>query len=262
MIPPLPLDDPAWATATDAFLKTEAPDDLRRLYEGWDEETADYLLFSALLHQDTVYPATFLALPHIIALAPEAPAEAQGLIAAFLAGVALHAQLPRTSGGVSLQPGDPFPETDLGQRATRIFQECLPDTARLCQSAFAADPFTFYASGVAAADGNLPLAAWLAAQENGAFLCPACQANCTWLLFGDDLAVYRDQYPLDDWHAGQPDTAAGIATKHPEPPEVTKLRTRLGPPDPTTNALLLNYRATVTCPACAWQGEIPDPRLP
>lgn len=73
---------------------------------------------------------------------------------------------------------------------------------------------------------------------------------------------HESPYELDDWKRGSPSAAASLAEKLPEPPEVTELRARLGPPDPTTNALLANYRARVTCPDCGWTGAPPDPRLP
>ncbi len=257
-----PFDDPAWDSATDAYGKTDTRTRLRQLFQGWDADIADDLFFSRLLHQETVYPVTFLALPHVIALAPRAPAEAQGALASFLGGVALSARMPSTSGGVSLADGEPFAATPLGQRARAVFETCRAEIARLNIAAFAADPFTYFASGLAAAEGQVALASWLASGENSGFLCPSCGADSEWLLFGDDLAIYRGTYSRDDWYAGAPKTAHNIARRAPEPPEVTALRARLGPPDPTTQALLLNYRATATCPSCGWQGVIPDPRLP
>lgn len=256
------FDDPAWDTARDAFGVTKVRPALAALCETWDQETADGLLFSHLLHQDTIYPATFLALPHVIRLADTAQGKALGTIASFLGGVALSAQLPATSGGVSLAEGEPFAATPLGQRAGTVFDACRPDIARICIDAFSADPFCYFASGLAACESHIDLALWLAAPECGGFLCPVCGSDNEWLLFGDDLAVYAGQYSLDDWRAGTPETAHGIARKSPEPPEVTHLRARLGPPDPSTNALLVNYRATATCPTCGWQGVMPDPRSP
>jgi predicted RNA-binding Zn-ribbon protein involved in translation (DUF1610 family) len=188
---PFPYDDPAWDAASDAYLKTDTRDLLQEITDIWSDETADYLLFSALLHQNTVYSATFLALPHLVALADVVPPAHRRQIALFLAGVALHGQLPRTSGGVSLAPGDPWAETPTGRKAGQVFKDLLPEIARLCEVSYREDPNAWFASGMAAARGDLALAQRLETGELAVATCPQCGAeavtsnadrcpNCGW----------------------------------------------------------------------------------
>lgn len=169
-----PYDDPAWDMATDAYLKADTRDLLQELTDIWSDETADYLLFSSLLHQGTVYSATFLALPHLVALADVVPPGHRGTIALFLAGVALHGQLPRTSGGVSLAPGDPWTETATGERAGQVFRDLLPEIARICEQTYREAPNQWLASGMAAARGDLALADRLETEELTSPICPGC----------------------------------------------------------------------------------------
>jgi hypothetical protein len=171
---PFPYDDPAWETARDAYGKDDTRDLLQELTDIWSDATADYLFFSSLLHQGTVYSATFLALPHVVALADVVPPDHRRTISLFLGGVALHGQLPRTSGGVSLAPGDPWAATPTGQRAGTVFRALLPEIARLCEISCREEPNALHASGMAAARGNLDLAARLEAHDGGSTICPAC----------------------------------------------------------------------------------------
>ena len=169
-----PYDDPAWDDATDAFDNGDTRDLLQELTEAWEDGTADHLFFSSLLHQGTVYSATFLALPHVVALADTLPPGQRRTVTLFLAGVALHAQLPRTSGGVSLASGDPWAADATGQRATKVFLALLPDIARLCEQAYREEPNQWFASGMAAARGDLDFAQRLETLDGPSTLCPAC----------------------------------------------------------------------------------------
>lgn len=172
--PGFPYDDPAWNGATDAYLKTDTRDLLQEITELWNDDTADYLFFSSLLHQNTIYSATFLALPHIVALADTLPPDHRRTFTLFLAGVAQHGQRPATSGGVSLAAGEPWASTPTGQRAGEVFRALLSDIGRLCEQAYREDPIGWYAAGMAAARGDLDLADRLETYDGLVPICPHC----------------------------------------------------------------------------------------
>lgn len=248
--PAFPYDDPAWDDTADAFGKSETRDLLQEITEIWTDETADYLFFSCLLHQGTTYSATFLALPHVIALAETEPAARRRTMSVFLGGVALHGQLPATSGGVSLAEGDPWATTPTGRRATEVFRASLPQIANLCETSYREDPNQWHAAGVAAALGHLALAYRLESGTGAHVKCPACGQVFAWQIFGDRTALYPDSLALDDIRSGRPDHAVSFAEPCPEATETVALRRRLGPLDPETAAILANYTSTAPCPAC------------
>lgn len=245
-----PYDHPAWDTTTDAYSKTDAGTRLARLAGHWDDEEADDLFYSSLLHQDTVYPATFLALPHAAALAGTAPEHARPVIAGFLAGVALAAQTRSTSGGVSLAEEEPWAETALGREASRVFRAALPDIARICAANYRVEPSHYLASGVAAALGHVSLAHLLASGEGGAVPCAGCDELHEWLVVGGRVAIYRGRCALEDWKAGRPDHAASVVVPGEMRPEAREVADRLGPLDDITAPLLASYGASVPCAAC------------
>ncbi len=257
--PEFPFDDLAWDDAPSAYGDTPVRETLTRLATEWNAEDADYLFFSALLHQDTVYPATFLAVPHVIRLAETAQPAALPDIALFLGGVALHGRLPHTAGGVSLAEGEDWAATPTGKRAAEALTAALPAIAALCEASYHDIQSTYYASGLAAALDHLQFASWLTFGENGGFVCPECGEDNEWLIFGDRLAVYRGPYSLEDWRNGQPDHATSIAEKVPVAPEALEVMERLSPLDPMTNALIDNYGALARCSFCDWQGSLPVP---
>lgn len=223
-----PFDDPAWDAATDAFLNTDTRDLVQELTERWSEETADYLLFSALLHQGTTYSATFLALPHLVALTGVVPPEHRRTLTIFLGGVALHGRLPATSAGVSLAPAEPWAATPTGRRAAEAFYSLMPEIARLCALSYAEEPTPWQASGLAAALGDAALAYWLESGDAGP-TCPACHGD------------------LD-----------AVATAAPQPaPEVTRIRDRLHAIDSETERLLAAYQPMAACPHCGWSSPHP-----
>lgn len=256
-----PFDDPIWDDAPCAYGQEPIRKMLADLTDAWNAEDADYLLFSALLHQETVYPATFLALPHVLALAETAPDEAIPTLAQFAGGVALNARLPSTSGGVSLVENEGWAATSLGQKAAAAFATALPRIAELNTRAYKMEPSHYYASGVAAALGHIELACWLYWGENGGFLCPSCEQDNQWLMFGDIIAVYAGQFSLEDWKAGKPGAAASTAVLSQLTPETADVKSRLGPLDATTATLLSTHRAEMTCSSCGWSGIAPDPRI-
>lgn len=81
----LALNDPAWSRLTDAYgPATRIPSLLERLRDGSDAEAWD-ALWSALCHQCTVYPATYAAVPHVVALAEARSPHERGEFLDFLA---------------------------------------------------------------------------------------------------------------------------------------------------------------------------------
>jgi len=62
---------------------------------------------------------------------------------------------------------------------------------------------------------------------------------------------------LDDYDKKVFENADSIAKPRTEPLEIERLRSKLGPLDPITDALFRNYKSTVACAHCAWKGEYP-----
>jgi hypothetical protein len=77
----LPLDDPRWAELRHAYgPASDIPELLRQLRSFPPEDAHDaepyYSLWSALCHQDDVYPASYAAVPHIVEMLLAAPEKA------------------------------------------------------------------------------------------------------------------------------------------------------------------------------------------
>lgn len=74
----LQLDDPRWGELDHAYGRaSDIPGLLRRLETtstSMDEDEPWFTLWSSLAHQGDVYPASFAAVPHVIALFAKAPA--------------------------------------------------------------------------------------------------------------------------------------------------------------------------------------------
>ncbi|MEP1519433.1 hypothetical protein [Ascidiaceihabitans sp.] len=67
----IPLSDPIWSRLYSAHGLEDIQDVLRILREAWDTDVADDLFWESLHHQDTLYPATYAALPWILDIAPK-----------------------------------------------------------------------------------------------------------------------------------------------------------------------------------------------
>lgn len=99
----LPLTDPLWEKLGGAFRDQDVPGILAELAEAWDRERASSLLWNELYHQDTVYGATYAAVPHLLKMAePDGNRRQRYDIALFLALVAACAPEP--------DPAAPFRE--------------------------------------------------------------------------------------------------------------------------------------------------------
>lgn len=59
----LDLADPIWAYLPGAYGVEEVAKPLARLVQNWDEDLCNDLLWNRLQHQDSLYPATWAALP-------------------------------------------------------------------------------------------------------------------------------------------------------------------------------------------------------
>jgi len=68
----LDLDDPRWSDLTHAYGKASDIPDLLRQLDKLPLATGDaepwFSLWSALAHQGDVYPASFAAVPHVVAM--------------------------------------------------------------------------------------------------------------------------------------------------------------------------------------------------
>lgn len=263
-----PYDDPIWDDARHAYSRGGVNVLLAELEKDWSEEAADYLFFSALLHQGTTYPASYLAIPHLLRLAQNRPGAPRHMIANLLGGLALAGQQPAhvEYSGVSCRPDGAWIKTPMGQAAAKVFKNSLPQIGAFCVEAYQADPSFYFASGLAAAEGAVDLAEWLTFGENGGFQCPACQGHHEWWLLGAEMGIYRNEDVfgvgadwLDDYRNKSFENADSIAKPRTQPQEITGLRSRLGSLDPITDALLQNYRATIACAHCDWSGEHPQP---
>lgn len=260
-----PYDDPIWDEATHAY-GTGANVLLAELEKEWNDDAADYLFFSALLHQGTTYPASYLAIPHLLRLAENTPGEPRLMISNLLGGLALASQQSAhvTCSGVSCAPDSEWIRTPIGQAAAAEFKHSLSQIGALCIEAYKAVPSSYFASGLAAAEGELDLAEWLTLGENGGFQCPSCSGDHEWWFLGTKMGVYRndDIYGLgadwlDDYDKKTFENANSIATPRTEPKSISALKSKLGSLDPITDALFQNYESTVACAHCAWTGEHP-----
>ncbi len=82
----LELNDPLWRKLDDAYRDRDIPALLARLAVAWDQEEALSLFWDCLCHQDTLYGATYAAVPHLLKIAAvEANREQRLEIAVFLA---------------------------------------------------------------------------------------------------------------------------------------------------------------------------------
>lgn len=100
----LPLDSPHWADLVHAYGEaSDIPDLLRRLDalpDAQGESQPWFDLWSALAHQGDVYPATFAALPHIVAALARDPGAAPSVFFHFPAWV----EICRKRGSVAVAP--------------------------------------------------------------------------------------------------------------------------------------------------------------
>ncbi len=258
-----PYDDPIWNDATHAY-GIGANVLLAELEKEWNEDAADYLFFSALLHQGTTYPASYLAIPHLLRLAENTPGEARLMITNLLGGLALAGQQPAhiSCGGVSCASDNKWVRTPIGQAAATEFKNSLPQIGALSIEAFREDQSSYFASGLAAAEGEIDFAEWLTHGENGGFQCPTCNGEHEWWLLDTEMGIYRnnDIYGLgadwlDDYDKKTFENANSIAKPRTEPLEITGLKSRLGPLDPIIDALFQNYKSTLDDAAASQEPE-------
>lgn len=67
----IPLDDGLWKRLYGPYGNRSVNGMLEKLAAGWDDKLAEDLFWEELHHQDSVYPATYAALPWLIAIAPK-----------------------------------------------------------------------------------------------------------------------------------------------------------------------------------------------
>ncbi|MEM9582673.1 MAG: hypothetical protein AAGA08_06125 [Pseudomonadota bacterium] len=260
-----PYDDPVWDTAHHAY-GTGANVLLEELEREWSDDAADYLFFSALLHQGTTYPASYLAIPHLLRLAEKLTGKPRLMIANLMGGLALARQQPALSdySGVSCTGENAWLETPVGQAAAEEFERSLPQIGALSIEAYKADPSHYFASGLAAAEGEVDFATWLTVGENGGFQCPTCDGDHEWWLLDAEMGIYRNDDIsglgadwLDDYEKREFKHANSIAKPRNEPSQISSFRKQLGSLDPITDGLFNNFKSTVVCAHCGWVGQYP-----
>ncbi len=229
--------DPVWDEANHAY-GIGANVLLAELEKEWNDDAADYLLFSALLHQGTIYPASYLAIPHLLRLAEKTLGEPRLMISSLLGGLALAGQQPAhvTYSGVSCAPDSTWVRTPIGQAVATGFKNSLPKISALSIEAYQADPSFYYASGLAAAEGEIDFAEWLTFGENGGFQCPICNGDHEWWLLDTGMGIYRNDDVfgagadwLGDYEKKTFENANSIAKPRTEPSKISALKSRLGP---------------------------------
>ena len=178
-----PYDDPVWDDAPHCY-GVGANELLEELEKEWSDDAADYLFFSALLHQGTTYPASYLSIPHLLRLAENLTGEPRLMIANLMGGLALAGKQPAHTdySGVSCAPDSPWLETPVGKAAAKEFEKSLPQIGALSIEAYKVHPSPYFASGLAAAKGEIDFAEWLTFEENGGFQCPNCNGDHEWWL--------------------------------------------------------------------------------
>jgi hypothetical protein len=96
----LELNDPLWMKLDDAYGHRDSHITLAELAVNWDEETTVELFWGNLCHQDTVYGATYAAIPHLLKIAePDDAVSQRQEIAVFLGSVVLNAWQPGDKNG-------------------------------------------------------------------------------------------------------------------------------------------------------------------
>jgi len=140
------------------------------------------------------YPASYLAIPHLLRLAENMPGKPHRMIANLMGGLALAGQKPAhiTCSGVSCTSDNAWVQTPTGHVAAAEFRNSLPQIGALSREAYNADPSYYFASGLAAAEGEIDFAEWLTHGENGGFLCPACKGDHEWRLLDNEMGIYRN----------------------------------------------------------------------
>jgi hypothetical protein len=96
----LALDDPLWEKLDTCRQDRNVPKLLSGLGEKWNNETADSLLWDCLTHQESLYGATYAAVPYLLRIAqPESNKRQRDTIASFRGIVVLNAFYRRRSFG-------------------------------------------------------------------------------------------------------------------------------------------------------------------
>jgi len=86
---PLPLDDPRWGELTHAFgVATDVPDLLRRFAADPTDMDVWGEFYDSVCHQSSVYPASYAAAAHVVAIAESVPVDRRALCWIFVGTVA------------------------------------------------------------------------------------------------------------------------------------------------------------------------------
>lgn len=92
----IPLSDPIWSRLYGPYGVQDVAGDLGRLSVAWDRAVAKKLFWDRLHHQESLYPATYAALPWLRAIAQQDPNACKDVMS-FLSWVIYCALYPRAS---------------------------------------------------------------------------------------------------------------------------------------------------------------------
>ena len=179
----IPLDHPLWRAAKDAFSFEEPVNQvLARLEQTWDLDH-DHLIYTRLCHQNTLYSATYLALPHLIRMFPRLAPEHQSVLAADLGYIAWCSlnEAHDMMGGTSLKRlkargGD-------WRTAAQFFCDALPTVSSLGRTVWErpeSEGDYYLAGGILGADGHVSLAEHVMTGGDGYTTCPKCRSEYAW----------------------------------------------------------------------------------
>ncbi|MEM8787821.1 MAG: hypothetical protein AAGE76_06140 [Pseudomonadota bacterium] len=215
----IPLNDPVWRKLYTAHGYEDVPAMLAQMRDEFDEDTKDFL-YDSLVHQETCYPATYAAVPHLLDIArTQTEARPADVIASALAWVIVcsvedHTDDPPFPQGLPRTPKDWARAVDWfdrsGSASTRAGMDMeailrigsdwyasVPQIGQLCTDRLKSGRKTDEMAagllmGVIAADGDADRARVLENQGDGWVGCMYCGATHHFLDFEDRRAIYPD----------------------------------------------------------------------
>jgi hypothetical protein len=278
----LPLDHPLWPRLGDAHRDRDVAGLIARLARNWDGPAANSLFWDCLCHQDTVYGATFAALPWVFRIARDSPearddclsfvvyasmcalrdsqdlprtvTDWQATLAVYRSLAARDAHNPRWQAVLDIGTVEAEDLPDIEQIRAG-FRSLLPRVGAFCAAML---PNTQDESmqrcllaGIALNEGRIRLAELLLSGDEGTVVCAARGGSFRYARFGDRVAVYPlpPEHPdqpdpgLEDWRSGAPDRASACVM----PSETVPFPV----PHGSTGTLLRAFLGTVTCAICS-----------
>jgi hypothetical protein len=236
-VTPLALEDPRWAELEHAHGSAgDVPDMLRALADGDDD--AWERIWSSLCHQGDVYPASYAALPHVVAIAAGQPFGAQVMSWVFAGAIA----------AASADEPDPVPR-DLRAALDAAIADAVPRAVASLQSLPAdhehnADIWLAVAiAGLRRQDAIAAVIEGLVDGEQGV----VCRQCSVYLTVGLDASPFRVTARSEAVVSNRP-TQFAPPSRSVELEEIASTVERAG--HPTLAARIRSLDDDVTCPAC------------